>query len=162
VHLQPGYQFDQGDNKWTLGLVVELPVLSQNQGPIAEAKAKRLEAAARFLAVQSRVMAEIDKAEESLKVSQSNFIAFRELKQAHQRQLASAEAQYRAGELEKIDWFKARIDATATELAIIDAEAKLQQAAGELEDAIQRPLELFKAVYAGTNDNARSVNHPNR
>jgi outer membrane protein TolC len=35
VHLQPGYQFDQGDSKWSLGLTVELPVLHQNQGPIA-------------------------------------------------------------------------------------------------------------------------------
>ncbi len=41
VHLQPGYQFDQGDSKWSLGLTVELPVLNQNQGPIAEAKARR-------------------------------------------------------------------------------------------------------------------------
>ena len=162
VHLQPGYQFDQGDNKWTLGLVVELPVLSQNQGPIAEAKAKRQEAAARFIAVQTRVMAEIDKAEESLKVTRSNITAFQQLKQSHGRQLASAETQYRAGEIEKIDWFKARIDAAATDLAIIDAQIKLQQAAGELEDAIQRPLELFKAIYAGTNANAMPVNPPDR
>src|SRR5262249_22495912 len=41
VHLQPGYEFDQGDSKWSLGLTVELPVLNQNQGPIAEAKARR-------------------------------------------------------------------------------------------------------------------------
>ena len=62
VHLQPGYQFDQGDSKWSLGLTVELPVLHQNQGPIAEAKARRQEAAARFNALQARVMAEIDRA----------------------------------------------------------------------------------------------------
>src|SRR5262249_13169363 len=31
VHLQPGYEFDQGDSKWSLGFTVDLPVLNQNQ-----------------------------------------------------------------------------------------------------------------------------------
>lgn len=39
IHLNPGYEYDQGDNKWGVGLSLELPVLNQNQGPIAEADA---------------------------------------------------------------------------------------------------------------------------
>ena len=62
IHLQPGYEFDQGDSKWGIGASVELPVLSRNQGPIAEAKAKREESAARFIALQAKVLAEIDRA----------------------------------------------------------------------------------------------------
>ena len=56
VRLSPGYQYDQGDNKWSLGLSVDLPVLNRNQGPIAEAKARRSEAAARFNAVQAKAL----------------------------------------------------------------------------------------------------------
>ena len=37
VQLGPGYEFDQGDNKWMLGLGVTLPVFNQNQGAIAAA-----------------------------------------------------------------------------------------------------------------------------
>ena len=62
VHLGPGYEYDQGQNKWALGLSVELPVRNRNQGPIAEAQAKREEAAARFIDLQARVIAEIDRA----------------------------------------------------------------------------------------------------
>src|SRR5204863_91869 len=62
VRLNPGYQFDQGDNKWTLGIMFELPVLNQNQGPIAEAGARREEAAARLTALQTKVIGEIDQA----------------------------------------------------------------------------------------------------
>src|SRR5437762_604507 len=62
VHLSPGYQYDQGDNKWTLGIVLELPVLHQNQGPIAEARARRDEAAARLTEVRAKVIGEIDRA----------------------------------------------------------------------------------------------------
>src|SRR5207244_7786011 len=43
IHLNPRYQLDQTDNKWTLGLTVELPVLNRNQGPIAEAEARGAE-----------------------------------------------------------------------------------------------------------------------
>src|SRR5262245_42278730 len=60
VHLGTGYQWDQGEHKWSLGIGLELPVFNQNQGPIAEAEAKRIEAAARFEAVQAKALAEID------------------------------------------------------------------------------------------------------
>ena len=61
AHLGTGYQFDQGENKWALGLSVEIPVLNRNQGPIAETEAKRGEAAARVLALQARIVGEVDR-----------------------------------------------------------------------------------------------------
>jgi len=57
IHLGAGYQFDQGDSKWSLSITAEIPVLNRNQGPIAEAEARRAEAAARFIALQGRVSA---------------------------------------------------------------------------------------------------------
>src|SRR5436190_4462097 len=62
LHFNPGYQYDQGENKWQLGISVELPVLYRNQGGIAEAKAKRDELAAKFIALQVRVISDIDRA----------------------------------------------------------------------------------------------------
>ena len=44
LHLGPGYAWNTGnagDNEWELGLTVTLPVLNHNQGPVAEAEAKR-------------------------------------------------------------------------------------------------------------------------
>ena len=41
LHIAPGYQLDQTDNKWTLGATLTLPVLNQNRGAIAEASAHR-------------------------------------------------------------------------------------------------------------------------
>jgi outer membrane protein TolC len=54
IHLNPGYEYDQGDNRWGVGLSLELSVLNQNQGPIAEADARRTESAAKFNALQAR------------------------------------------------------------------------------------------------------------
>jgi outer membrane protein TolC len=64
IRLGPGYQLDQTDSKWTIGLAIDLPILSRNRGPIAEAEARRTESAARFLALQSRVVGELDAAVE--------------------------------------------------------------------------------------------------
>src|SRR5262249_6302436 len=63
VPLGPGYEYDQGLNKWAVvGVSVELPVLNRNQGPIGEAEARRSEAAARFVALQAQAIAEMDRA----------------------------------------------------------------------------------------------------
>ncbi|MBV8880637.1 MAG: TolC family protein, partial [Planctomycetaceae bacterium] len=58
VTLGPGYLFDQGDRKFTIGLSVSLPIFNQNGGPIAEAEARRQESAARFLAIQAHAIGE--------------------------------------------------------------------------------------------------------
>ena len=58
LHLGPGYELDQTDNKWSLGVSLDLPVLNHNQGGVAEAKAGRAAAAAHFLTVQSTAIAE--------------------------------------------------------------------------------------------------------
>ena len=56
LHLGSGYQWDQGDHKWNLALTLELPILNRNQGPIAEAEARRKETAAQLLALQAEVI----------------------------------------------------------------------------------------------------------
>ncbi|MCL5279148.1 MAG: TolC family protein [Planctomycetes bacterium] len=63
IRLGPGYEYDQGLHKWGLAVGTDfLPVFNRNQGPIAEAQAKRAEAAARFLALQAQGISEIDRA----------------------------------------------------------------------------------------------------
>ena len=65
LHLGPGYAWNNGnagDDRWSLGLSLELPILDQNQGPIAEAEARRKLAAAKFVELQSQVIGEIDRA----------------------------------------------------------------------------------------------------
>ncbi|HET9147353.1 MAG TPA: TolC family protein [Acetobacteraceae bacterium] len=57
--IGPGYHYDQGSNKFILALSVPLPVFNQNQGPIAQARARRRLAAAQFDQVQQRVLARI-------------------------------------------------------------------------------------------------------
>jgi outer membrane protein TolC len=147
VHLAPGYEFDQGDSKWSLGLTVELPVLSQNQGPIAEAKARRQEAAAHFNALQSKVLADIDRAVAVFRATENSSASLRSLAEAQAKRKTSVEAQFKAGAAERLDLLSAQLESATTELVQLDGQLKLHQAAGALEDAVQRPLNLSQAIF---------------
>ena len=149
VHFSPGYQFDQGDNKWHLGLSAELPVLNRNQGPIAEAAARRAESAARFEALQARVIGEIDRAIAILNANGKNQAALQSLAAAQQAQSESVAAQFKAGASDQLDVLNAQLEFNVTALAELDAQLKLHQSLGALEDAVQRPLEANTAPPAG-------------
>jgi outer membrane protein TolC len=140
VHLQPGYQYDQGDNKWSLGIVVDLPILNQNQGPIAEAQARRHESAARFDALQARVLAEIELAVDELHVTENNASNFQALVTEQTRRRDSVNAQLQAGAAARLDLLNAQLEVASADLLQLDGQVKLQQALGALEDAVQRPM----------------------
>ena len=147
VHLQPGYQYDQGDSKWSLGITVELPVLNQNQGPIAEAKARRAEAAARFNALQASVLSEIDHAVAGYRAALQKRADADELLARSQKQEQRSRAILDAGEISKGDLVAQRLQLSASALAHLDALVKSQQALVQLEDALQSPLGLPASLW---------------
>jgi outer membrane protein TolC len=155
VHLQPGYQYDQGDNKWTLGLVVDLPILNQNQGPIAEAEARRVETAARFNALQAKVLADIDRAAESVRLAQRNSLTLRTLVEEQNARLNDVAAQAKVGAVDQLELLHAQVESLTTELAQLDGRLKFQQSVGALEDAVHRPFETPGAVFESTQREAR-------
>ena len=146
VHLNPGYQFDQGDNKWSLGLTVELPILNQNQGAIAEAEARRKLSAAKFVALQAQAIGEIDRAVAGWRVAGEQLKTGNSLFDAEQQQQKSAEAQLAAGAADQLDLLNAQLELDNAALTQLDGEAKLQAALGALENALQRPADSIAAV----------------
>jgi outer membrane protein TolC len=142
VHLSPGYEYDQGDNKWSLGLAVTLPVFNHNQGAIAEAQARRAEAAARFNALQAAVLAEIDLAFAGYQAALRKQADAETMLVDLQRQQKSARGLLDAGEISKSELAGLQLQFSAAALARQDALTKAAQTAGQLEDAIQSPLSL--------------------
>jgi outer membrane protein TolC len=147
VRLSPGYQYDQGDNKWSLGLSVDLPILNQNQGPIAEAKARRHQAAAKFELVQAKVLAEIERAVAGLQVAETNSSGLRALGAEQSRRRDAIAAQVQAGAAERLELVAAQFEYATTELFQLEGALRLQQARAALEDALQRPFELSPSIF---------------
>jgi outer membrane protein TolC len=146
LHFSPGYQYDQGENKWSLGLSVELPVLYRNQGGIVEARARRDQTAARFLAQQAKVISEIDRALLNRTAAIEQLRQVDELVSAERQQIDQLETSFKAGAADQFDLASARVEFATTELARLDALAKQQQAIGLLEDALQRPFDGLSTV----------------
>jgi len=149
VHIGPGYQYDQGQNKWALGVTAELPLLNQNQGPIAESEAKRAEAAARFVELQAKVIAEIDRAVQSRLASEDQLKTSESLLQTQRKQADALQAAFRAGAADRYEASAAQLQAAIAELALLDARSKAQQALGQLEEALQVPFEALNSVEQG-------------
>ncbi|MEY4916533.1 MAG: hypothetical protein RL616_446 [Verrucomicrobiota bacterium] len=146
VHLNPGYQFDQGDNKWSLGLTVELPILNQNQGAIAESRARRELAAAKFLQLQSQIIAQVERAVAGWQGALGQLKTSGELLAAAEHQQQSIAAQVQAGAAAKLDSAAAEIELASIRLAQLDSEAQAQADLGALEDALQSPADAIAAV----------------
>jgi cobalt-zinc-cadmium efflux system outer membrane protein len=141
LRLGPGYTWDQGDNKWSLGLSLVLPVFHNNQGPIAEAEARRTEAEARFVALQARVINEIERTTAGYRLVIQELEAAEALLSAAKNRLELLRDRLKTGEAQQVYLLNAQLEVESAALARAEALAKAQQAFGALEDAVHRPLD---------------------
>lgn len=142
IHLNPGYEFDQGDNKWGVGLSVELPVLNQNQGPIAEAEARRAENAARFNALQARVVAEIERGVAAYDASLKKSVTANALMAHLEEQERVLRGRFEAGEVARSEVIAGLVELGSARIARAEALAKAHQALAQLEEALQSAVLL--------------------
>jgi cobalt-zinc-cadmium efflux system outer membrane protein len=156
IHLGPAYQYDQGDDKWTLGIGIVLPVLSRNRGPIAEAEARRAEAAAAFEALQARVLAEIERAVAGYRAALKQQADAEALLAEQQREEKTARQVFELGEISRADLVALQLQLGVSSLARLDAVAKARQALGRLEDALQRPLPVTGGSWQEAPRSART------
>lgn len=151
VNLAPGYSWDAGAVKWSLGVSLLLPVLNHNQGPIAEADARRAEQAARFTALQARVLGDIDQALTGYQAARRQQSVAESLLDAQISRQHAINAQFDAGEVDRLALASARQELLDAARARLDARVQMQRSVGALEDALQQPLAAH-AVYPAFQD----------
>jgi cobalt-zinc-cadmium efflux system outer membrane protein len=154
IRLGPGYQLDQSDSKWTIGLAFDLPILSHNRGPIAEAEARRTESAARFLALQSQIIGELDAAVEDCRSALLKAQAADDLLANLARQKTAARTRREAGEISKLELLGVEIELNAGAQARLEALVQAQEAVGRLENTAQSPLDIRDWIYTKGRENS--------
>ncbi len=161
IHLGPGYQFNNGDSQFFLSLTAELPLLSQNQGPIAEAEARRSQLAARFNELQAKVITEIDRAVAAYRVTQDNLATLESFAATQKKQNERVEAQVKVGAADQLALMNSQIELGASELVRLDGQVKAEQAFGALEDAMQRPVDTIQpSLIERQSQQAKKENKP--
>jgi cobalt-zinc-cadmium efflux system outer membrane protein len=139
-HLGPGYAWDQGDNKWTVGVSLSLPVFNRNQGPIAEAEARRGTAEAEFISIQAGALGEIDRALADYGESAAKLKTADALYRTELELVQSARTMFKAGETDRLSLAAARLELYSASVSRLEALVAAQRALGLLEDAVQQPL----------------------
>lgn len=137
VNLGPGYQLDQTSNLWTLSFGLPLPILNRNEGRIAEAEARRSESAANFLALQSRVIAEVDAAVAVCGAAVARARSAEQMVRELVRQADIAAGMFEAGALTRPELLLRQIELASGELQALRSLADVQDALAGLEAALQ-------------------------
>lgn len=142
IHLTPSYEFMEGFNSYFIGPSLLLPLRDRNTGPIAEAEARREEAAARFLGQQAVAIDQMGRAVIHYRAALADFreadSGLRTLLQERER---AVREQIQAGEADQLALVGVRLEAVAAVRARLNALRDAQMALGALEDAVQHPLE---------------------
>jgi outer membrane protein TolC len=139
VNLMPGYDYNSGQNRWHLGLNLQLP-FNQNRGPIAEAEARRTTAEKRFLAQQAAIQGALDIALAAYQASRIKASTAAQLAQEADTASATTKKMVEAGNVSALELTRRQIEASAAKVALMTTTLEAQTAAGALEDAMQCPL----------------------
>ena len=140
LEIGPGYKFDQGQHKVSFGIGAPLPIFNQNEGPIAEALARRSEAEAVVLGVQARALAETGATLARYRGELALLAAAGEQSALAREQVRSHERLVALGGGDRLVLAGLRRQELAAQRLQLEALREARAAFGALEDAVQRPL----------------------
>ena len=142
VEIGPGYTYEEQHNYFTTGLSVTLPMFNRNKGPIAEAEAKRKEAAAAVREAQAEVIAQSGEALTAYAAALNELSeSDQSLRTLQNTRLQMTERAAQVGEVDSLAVNGIQIEGNAVSILRLDALSRVQTALGQLEDAVQRPLD---------------------
>lgn len=139
--FSPGYMYDQGDRLWTLGFSLLLGLLDRNEGPIAEAEAQRASEAAQFILLQSRVIGAQEQALAGYLAAHQQLAQAEQLLATQRARQQKSQHQFDAGYSDRLELAGTALETLGAERGVQQATSRVQQALGQLEDTVQRPLD---------------------
>jgi outer membrane protein TolC len=141
INLGGGYSWEVGENIFQLVPVVTLPLMNQNQGPIAEARAKRTQVAAEFAALQQSIIAQANGALTRYRGALDAFAQASSSAAFSEKRLAAIQRAAELGDIDALALATTRLETIVAEQSKLSALSDARSALGALEDAVQRPLE---------------------
>lgn len=152
LSIGPGYQYDQGDNKFALSLQADLPIFNANGGPIAEAEARRREAAANFAALQTQIIGDIDRAIAAYRTASASLGAASALAAGQADRKARNARVFRSGAIDHVGLLTGEIEYAAGQDALLQGLVAQRITLGQLEDALHVPIFTQALSAAQTRD----------
>lgn len=149
ITLGPTYEWDQGDNRWGLGLSLVLALFHNNDAGIAAANARRETQAARFYQLQAQVIGWQEQAQQGLQAALEKLENIRKQLKEHQSRFAQQQKLFEAGQTDRLDLTLSKLELHGLEAAVAAALVSVHKSHGLLEDAVQQPLDGSPDFSAG-------------
>jgi len=140
IQIGPGFEFDQGLDKWGISGALPLPIFDRNQGPIAEARARMEAAAARCGALQAQIIGELEASLAAYSSAREELNAANDVLEDRERNLDFIEAMTRPGELKRLAVYEANLLVNNAVIARLSALFKVKKAVASMEDAVQASI----------------------
>lgn len=138
INLSPGFVFDQGSNVWALGTAWVLPLFHNHEGEIQEALAKRKHMQAEFIALQTRLINELNKKYQNYidKIAsyKNSKVLFKELEERK----TQVQKQFDLGYSDQIALIQVKMEVEKVKQAIFAIEIGVMRAEEELERVTQK------------------------
>jgi len=139
-NISPGYEYDQGDNKWQIGFQFTLPLFNRNRGAIAEADARRTTASANFNALQAKILNDIEYYIAVFRNERDKLAGAVSALDSYKKQAELVRKQYEVGEVDRQTEISSRLEAINAEAIQLDSRVKTQEMLADIEQTLQTPL----------------------
>jgi outer membrane protein TolC len=140
VNLLGGYSWEGGENLFDLSPSIVLPMLNQNQGPIAEAEVARKNARAVFLALQAGIIAQANGALMCYRGALEALNAADAALKFQANRLDRAQQAFAVGEDDRLMLAQAQLQRLAAEQTFLQALGNARSALEALEDSVEGSL----------------------
>jgi outer membrane protein TolC len=139
-NIGPGYTYEERNSFFTVGFSTSLPLFNRNQGSIKEAQARREQAAAAFVQTQAQVIENSERARAVYTAALKEVAESQSLYQLQEGQVGILQQNIHAGTDDRLSLDAVQIQVSVLAQSQLDALARAQQAFGNLEDFLQRPI----------------------
>jgi outer membrane protein TolC len=146
--IGPGFRWRESERRWVFDFGLPIPLLNRNEGPIAEAVARRDRAAADVVALQAAAVDAIARASTRYAGALREVQTAREVLAAADTRQGAVSEQFTLGDVDRTAMLGADLEVTLARAQLMAALRKAQMELGILEHAIQRPLEPGVRAFA--------------
>ena len=143
AQLPPGCTWDERRKRWEVNTELGLTARQRSSRNILRAETRRLASAARLLNLQADIIDEVERSAAFYRVTAEEVAGVHGLVATLVRQYAVTEERFEAGVADPPELLLARMQLLTAGFAKLEAQVKLQNALGSLEDATQLPAELI-------------------
>lgn len=140
ARFNPGSSWDAEQSRWAINLRPD-QLTNYNAGQIATMEACRIEAAAHLLNLQTETIDELDRRAALYRARLEDASDISRQTAAIRRQHDAVAARFKAGDALRLELMMAKLQFLPAQLAQLDAQERLQEALGALEDAAQLPAD---------------------